>query len=129
MAAFLWIDRWEPEPPRLLLIAFLWGACFSALGALIINSSAALAVDVLLGKGSGDVIGSTVIAPLVEEGLKGAFLVGLLLFRRREFDGIIDGIVYAGIVGGGLRVHREHPLLRPRVRRRGGRWAAACCSR
>src|SRR3954471_11712645 len=102
VAAFLWIDRWEPEPPRLLLIAFLWGACFSALGALIINSSAALAVDVLLGRGSGDVIGSTVIAPIVEEGLKGAFLVGLLLFRRREFDGIIDGIVYAGIVAAGF---------------------------
>jgi protease PrsW len=102
VAAFLWIDRWEPEPPRLLLIAFLWGACFSALGALIINSSAALAVDVLLGRGSGDVIGSTLIAPVVEEGLKGAFLVGLLLFRRREFDGIIDGIVYAGIVAAGF---------------------------
>jgi RsiW-degrading membrane proteinase PrsW (M82 family) len=102
VAAFLWVDRWEPEPPRLLLIAFLWGACFAALAALIINSSAALAVDVLLGKGSGDVIGSTVVAPLVEEGLKGAFLVGLLIFRRREFDGIIDGIVYAGIVAAGF---------------------------
>ena len=68
VAALLWIDRWEPEPPRLLLIAFLWGACFSALGALIINSSAALAVDVLLGRGSGDVIGSTLIAPVVRRG-------------------------------------------------------------
>jgi RsiW-degrading membrane proteinase PrsW (M82 family) len=28
--------------------------------------------------------------------------VGLLLFRRREFDGIIDGIVYAGIVAAGF---------------------------
>ena len=25
VATFLWIDRWEPEPPRLLLLAFLWG--------------------------------------------------------------------------------------------------------
>ena len=24
--AYLWLDRWEPEPPRLLLLAFLWGA-------------------------------------------------------------------------------------------------------
>ena len=31
VAAFLWVDRWEPEPPRLLLLAFLWGACFAAL--------------------------------------------------------------------------------------------------
>ncbi|MFD0492281.1 hypothetical protein ACFQ0O_40365 [Saccharopolyspora spinosporotrichia] len=25
-AAIVWIDRWEPEPPLLLLGAFLWGA-------------------------------------------------------------------------------------------------------
>ena len=24
--AYLWLDRWEPEPPRLLILAFLWGA-------------------------------------------------------------------------------------------------------
>ena len=24
--AYLWLDRWEPEPPRLLVLAFLWGA-------------------------------------------------------------------------------------------------------
>jgi len=23
VATFLWVDRWEPEPPRLLLLAFL----------------------------------------------------------------------------------------------------------
>ncbi len=22
---YLWLDRWEPEPPRLLVLAFLWG--------------------------------------------------------------------------------------------------------
>ena len=30
------------------------------------------------------------------------FLVGLLIFRRREFDGIVDGIVYAGLVAAGF---------------------------
>ncbi|MBN9100565.1 MAG: PrsW family intramembrane metalloprotease [Pseudonocardia sp.] len=102
VATFLWIDRWEPEPPRLLLLAFLWGAGFAALSALLINSSASLVVDQLLGRGSGDLVGSVVIAPLVEEGLKGAFLVLILIFRRREFDGIIDGIVYAGLVAAGF---------------------------
>jgi RsiW-degrading membrane proteinase PrsW (M82 family) len=102
VATFLWIDRWEPEPPRMLLVAFLWGACFAALSALIINSSAALAVDALLGRGSGDVLGSVVIAPFVEEALKGLFLVGLLVWRRKEFDGIVDGIVYAGLVAAGF---------------------------
>lgn len=102
VATFLWIDRWEPEPPRLLLFAFLWGAGFAALSALLINSSASLVVDQLLGRGRGDVLGLVAIAPLVEEGLKGAFLVLMLIFRRREFDGIVDGIVYAGLVAAGF---------------------------
>lgn len=102
VAAFLWIDRWEPEPPRLLLFAFAWGAGIAALTALLINSSAALVVDQVLGRGSGDLLGAVAIAPVVEEGVKGAFLVGLLIFRRREFDGIVDGIVYAGLVAAGF---------------------------
>jgi protease PrsW len=100
--AFLWVDRWEPEPPRTLLFAFLWGACVAALTALIINSSAALVLDSVLGQGSGDVLGAAAVAPFVEEGVKGIFVVGLLLFRRREFDGIVDGIVYAGLVAAGF---------------------------
>jgi protease PrsW len=102
VACFLWIDRWEPEPPRLLLLAFLWGACFAALSAMVINSSAALVADEVLGRGSGDVVGAVAVAPVVEEAVKGAFLVGLLIFRRREFDGIVDGIVYAGLVAAGF---------------------------
>ena len=102
VAAFLWVDRWEPEPPRLLLIAFLWGAGFAALSSLIINSSAALVVDAALGHGPADVLGVAVIAPVVEEAMKGAFVVGLLVFRRQEFDGVVDGIVYAGLVGAGF---------------------------
>lgn len=100
--AFLWVDRWEPEPARTLLFAFLWGASVAALTALIINSSAVLIADSVLGKGTGDVLGATVIAPFVEEGVKGAFVVGLLIFRRKEFDGIVDGIVYAGLVAAGF---------------------------
>jgi protease PrsW len=102
LLAFAWIDRWEPEPPRLLLTAFLWGAGLAALVALVINSSAVIAAELLLGQGQGDVVGAVVSAPLVEEFVKGAFLVGLLLLRRREFDGIVDGIVYAGFVGAGF---------------------------
>jgi RsiW-degrading membrane proteinase PrsW (M82 family) len=100
--AFLWVDRWEPEPGRSLLFAFLWGACVAALTALIINSSAALVLDAVLGQGSGDVLGAAAVAPFVEEAVKGAFVVGLLIFRRREFDGIVDGIVYAGLTAAGF---------------------------
>ncbi len=102
VAAFLWIDRFEPEPPRLLLAAFLWGAGLSALVAVVINSSAIIAAELLLGRGQGDLIGAVISAPLVEEFVKGAFVVVLLLVRRREFDGVVDGVVYAGITAAGF---------------------------
>ncbi|HYH33423.1 MAG TPA: PrsW family intramembrane metalloprotease [Pseudonocardia sp.] len=102
VATFLWVDRWEPEPPRTLLAAFLWGACFSALTALLVNSSASVVVDQAFGSGSADLLGAVAVAPVVEEAVKGAFLVGLLVFRRREFDGVVDGIVYAGLVAAGF---------------------------
>jgi hypothetical protein len=34
--------------------------------------------------------------------VKGAFLVGLLVLHGREFDGVVDGVVYAGIVAAGF---------------------------
>ena len=102
VAAFLWLDRWEPEPPRLLLLAFAWGAGAAALTALLINTGAAAIADMLIGQGSGDVLGAVVVAPIVEEAVKGLFLVGLLWMRRNEFDGIVDGVVYAGLVAAGF---------------------------
>jgi RsiW-degrading membrane proteinase PrsW (M82 family) len=101
VAAFLWLDRWEPEPPRLLLVAFLWGACFATLAALILNSGAAAATATVLGDASS-AFSAVFVAPWVEEFFKGAFLLGLLLFRRREFDGVLDGVVYAGVVATGF---------------------------
>ena len=100
--AFIWLDRWEPEPPRLLLIAFLWGACFAALAALILNSGAEVAVAQALGQQESETVAAVLIAPWVEETMKGAFVLGLLLLRRREFDGVLDGVVYAGVVAGGF---------------------------
>ncbi|GLZ40353.1 PrsW family intramembrane metalloprotease [Actinokineospora sp. NBRC 105648] len=102
VAAFLWVDRWEPEPARLLWLAFGWGACGAAITALLINNTAETVGDLLLGKGNGDKISALVSAPLFEEAAKGAFVLGILLFLRSEFDGVIDGIVYAGLVAAGF---------------------------
>lgn len=102
VAVFLWIDRWEPEPGRLLLMAFLWGAgvatLAAAVGSLVLNH----AWTAVVGTHVGDLLGTVVTAPFVEEAFKGAFLLVLLAIRRRELDGIVDGIVYAGIVGIGF---------------------------
>ena len=102
VAVFLWVDRWEPEPPRLLLAAFLWGAGISVLGATFVNDTATAAGEHVLGTGGGDLVGAVISAPVIEEALKGSFLLGLLLLRRREFDGVVDGVVYAGLVATGF---------------------------
>ncbi|HEX6403601.1 MAG TPA: PrsW family intramembrane metalloprotease [Pseudonocardiaceae bacterium] len=102
VAAFLWVDRWEPEPPLLLLAAFLWGAGISVLGAALINDAATGIGEHQFGTGGGDVVAAVISAPVVEEALKGVFLVGLLCLRRREIDGLVDGVVYAGLVAAGF---------------------------
>ncbi|WP_285488468.1 PrsW family intramembrane metalloprotease [Amycolatopsis taiwanensis] len=102
VAVFLWIDRWEPEPARLLLLAFAWGACLAAIVALLINDTAEAVGDLLLGVGQGGKVSALVSAPLVEEAVKGFFVLAVLLRRSDEFDGVIDGIVYAGFTAAGF---------------------------
>ena len=102
VAGLLWIDRWEPEPARLLWLAFGWGASVAAIAALLINNTAEAVGDTLLGRGQGDTISAIVSAPLFEEAVKGAFVVGILVWLRNELDGVIDGVVYAGFVAAGF---------------------------
>ena len=102
VAALLWIDRWEPEPARMLWLAFGWGASVAAITALLVNNTAAAVGDRLLGHGGGDKVSAIVSAPLFEEALKGVFVLGIMYFLRDEFDGVIDGVVYAGFVAAGF---------------------------
>jgi RsiW-degrading membrane proteinase PrsW (M82 family) len=99
---FLWIDRWEPEPSRLLLLTFAWGACVATLSALLINNTAEVVGDLLLGAGSGTTVSTIISAPLAEEALKAVPVVAILWRRSREFDGLVDGIVYAGFCAAGF---------------------------
>ena len=98
--AFLWLDRFEAEPTRLLAFAFGWGALVASAGALVLNTSSVL----LLRQVGQDplTVASVGIAPVVEETLKGTAVLLILVFRRREFDGIVDGMVYAGICAAGF---------------------------
>ncbi|WP_432496327.1 PrsW family intramembrane metalloprotease [Kineococcus gypseus] len=99
LAAVLWLDRHEAEPPHLLAFAFGWGACVASLGALVLNSLSSKLLD----RAVGDVTNTSVlVAPVVEEVLKGLGVLLLLLKQRREFDGVVDGIVYAAFVGVGF---------------------------
>ncbi|MCL2541098.1 MAG: PrsW family intramembrane metalloprotease [Nocardioidaceae bacterium] len=96
VAAYIWLDRYEPEPKRLLTFGLLWGACVATVVAVVIE-------------GLGGVVGGltntaqvALLGPITEEACKGLFLVLLFWWRRAEIDGILDGIVYAGMVGVGF---------------------------
>ncbi len=88
----LWLDVVEPEPWTGRLHALLWGATISILVAGTINSIVALSVS--------ESAAAVVSAPLVEEFMKGLGVV--VMVRRRQVDGVMDGLVYAGWVGLGF---------------------------
>ena len=99
LPALLWLDRLEAEPTGQLLFAFGWGAVVATFIALVINSYSLAALT----RYGGDISTAAVfVAPWVEEVSKGLAVVVILFWRRREFDGIVDGIVYAGLAGLGF---------------------------
>ncbi|MFF2012527.1 PrsW family glutamic-type intramembrane protease [Streptomyces sp. NPDC058195] len=103
MAAFRWLDRVEPSPWRSLLFAFAWGAFAAALIAILANSFATRWIaTTTAGPSNADTLGATVIAPFVEESAKAAAVLLIFLLRRRQFTGIVDGIVIAGLTASGF---------------------------
>lgn len=99
---FLWLDRFEAEPTRLLVFAFLWGALVASVLAAVFNTGALLLFQSSAQHDDALAAAAVFVAPPVEEGLKGAVVVLIWWFRRREFDGIIDGMVYAGLAAAGF---------------------------
>lgn len=95
------LDRFDPEPAWALTMAFGWGALGAAGSSVGVTSL----VEHLLGGGSparAHALVVTLVAPLVEELFKGAFVVGLYACLRRELDGVSDAILYALLVGLGF---------------------------
>lgn len=96
IGCYLWLDRYEPEPRSLLLLGLGWGAFVATSAAIFLQAFDAFAF------GPSEAVESVLVAPITEEAAKGAFILLLLFYRRAEFDGILDGIVYAGMVGVGF---------------------------
>lgn len=96
VAAYLWLDRYEPEPRALLAAGLLWGCFVATAAALVLQGLGGLVA------GFSDRDTLQVVAPVTEEASKGVFLLLLLWWRRAELDGVLDGIVYAGMVGIGF---------------------------
>jgi RsiW-degrading membrane proteinase PrsW (M82 family) len=107
ITVYIWvpriIDRFEPEPWWTLAMAFFWGA----IGAM----GVAYTINTIMGIIGGEVgfamggrkaaelgsqiLGASISAPIVEEGMKASFVLGMFLFLKNEFDGPVDGVVYA----------------------------------
>ncbi|HEX6731945.1 MAG TPA: PrsW family intramembrane metalloprotease [Pyrinomonadaceae bacterium] len=99
----LWIDRYEAEPLWMLATAFLWGALVAAFFSFLLNTTAGVIVALLADNAeAGEVFSTVISAPIVEETAKALILMVFFIFWRDEFDGVIDGIVYAALVGLGF---------------------------
>jgi RsiW-degrading membrane proteinase PrsW (M82 family) len=102
VALVLWIDRYESEPAWTLVTAFVWGAVVAVFVAAFVNTIGSLIVASLISDEAGSFYGAVISAPIVEESMKAAALFGLYFWKHDEFDGVIDGIVYASMVGLGF---------------------------
>ncbi len=98
----LWADRYEAEPLWMLATAFFWGALVAAFFAIIVNSVGAAFVQAAFDEDVATFFGLVVSAPLVEESAKAFALFALFFWKKDEFDGVMDGIVYAAMVGLGF---------------------------
>jgi RsiW-degrading membrane proteinase PrsW (M82 family) len=96
------IDRFDPEPWWCLALAFVWGAVVATGFAGLVNSEMHAMLQAFLGKKLGLILSVSVVAPICEEFMKGLALFGVFYFLRREFDGVVDGIIYATFIALGF---------------------------
>ncbi|MGN6405440.1 PrsW family intramembrane metalloprotease [Sinomonas sp.] len=97
------VDRWEPEPKRLLAFGLAWGA-------VVAVATTTLAQPVFMaafapsgaGRDATREFLATVEAPFVEELSKGIGLLVLFLAARKYFDGPVDGVVYGMTIAAGF---------------------------
>jgi RsiW-degrading membrane proteinase PrsW (M82 family) len=101
VAIVWWLDRYEKEPIWLASVAFLWGAVPAVIIAFVLEYALGTPVS---GGGSllGDLVEAGLAAPIVEECAKALALLGIYTFVRREFDDVLDGLVYGALIGFGF---------------------------
>lgn len=99
----LWIDRYEGEPLWMLATAFFWGALVATFFAFLLNTTSQGITQALSGDASaGEAFAAVISAPIVEEIGKAFILFIFFFWKKEEFDGVVDGIVYASMVALGF---------------------------
>lgn len=89
-----WLDKYEKEPWGLFLAAFFYGAAPAVIASLILELPFSLLLD--------ETLVAVLVAPFVEESVKGLAVLLIFLLWRKEFDGVLDGIIYGAAVGFGF---------------------------
>lgn len=98
-----WLDRYEKEPKLLIGGVFFWGAAVSAGLSFVVNTLLGMGIYIFTNSDAiTELATGSLVAPPVEETLKGLAVLMVFLFVRHEFDSILDGIVYAGITALGF---------------------------
>ena len=108
-----WVDRWDPEPRIMLVLALFWGAGASVAGALLVGDTFTEMFFEPAGVMDLDLFGAVIQAPVVEELTKGAGVLLVFWLNRSHFDGPVDGIVYGGMVGAGFAFTENILYLAP----------------
>lgn len=98
-----WLDRYEKEPLWLLAVAFLWGAIPAAILSVLLESLIDIPIYALGGESlATNLLSLAAGAPIIEETAKGIAIAGLVLLFPREFDDVLDGIIYGAMIGFGF---------------------------
>lgn len=99
----IFLDRYDPEPPWLIAGAFAWGGLAAIVFSYYVNTFVRdVTLEATQDQFSAFIASAVLSAPIFEELSKGVGVVILLIFFRREFDDVLDGIVYGGVIGLGF---------------------------
>lgn len=100
--AFLWLARCTKASPGLLLSAFAWGASVAGFCSIWSQEWLQTLVDSYLGIEFGHWFRPLVITPVTEELFKGVFLLWMFAYRQPQIRGLLEGIIYGGLIGAGF---------------------------
>ncbi len=95
------MDKYEPEPFKIVLKHFLYGAFGSVILAIIGSSILSFQFSIFVTDPVQlNLYEAILIAPFIEELTKGLCLFGTS--RKKVFDNLTDGLVYGGAIGLGF---------------------------
>ncbi|MEM1348200.1 MAG: PrsW family intramembrane metalloprotease [Myxococcota bacterium] len=96
-----WLDRYEREPLWVVLVTFVWGALGGTVFSCIVNTMIGNIVTAVVGTNVGKFVTTVMVAPTVEELIKGLIFLPLV-FLGNNIDNRTDGLIYGAAAGLGF---------------------------